>query len=375
MPITLSADFDGGNVEVLGNKGTTYELAIRTDHNSHYFQWFCFRVDGAKGQALTLRLTNAGQSAYTGGWENYKARVTAGDDWVQVEDTSYADGVLTIRYTPDADRVTFAYFPPFDSDRHCAFIEQIKQMPGMSHRVLGQSLDGRDLDLFTVGNGPIRVWLYARQHPGETMAEYWMEGALPYLTSDDEVAKRLRAAAIFFIVPNMNPDGSARGHLRTNAAGVDLNREWAGPTAERSPEIVAIMGAMDELGCDFAIDVHGDEAIPHVFMAGFEGTPSWTHERQHVYNRYLANIGEQTPDFQTKFGYPVATQANLAISTNAVAQRYIAIAMTLEMPFKDHDDAPDAVHGWSIQRSRDLGVACLKALDASMDDLEKLTGR
>ena len=37
-------------------------------------------------------------------------------------------------------------------------------------------------------------------------------------------------------VPNMNPDGSYRGHLRTNAKGANLNREWKKPTQEYSPE-------------------------------------------------------------------------------------------------------------------------------------------
>ena len=43
----------------------------------------------------------------------------------------------------------------------------------------------------------------------------------------------------------MNPDGSWRGHLRTNAAGANLNREWASPSAERSPEVLAVRNAMD----------------------------------------------------------------------------------------------------------------------------------
>lgn len=40
-------------------------------------------------------------------------------------------------------------------------------------------------------------------------------------------------------VPNMNPDGTWRGHLRTNAVGANLNREWEKPTLERSPEVTA----------------------------------------------------------------------------------------------------------------------------------------
>lgn len=365
MAISIHSDFDGGNIEVVQDHGGgRFDLSIRPDHQSHYYQWFYFRVDGAAGSDLELRLTNAGGSAYTGGWTGYRARVSADKAHWTLADTDYADGVLTIRHKAASGSLWVAYFAPYDSDRHRALVERVKTLPGVGHRVLGQTLDGRDLDLFTLGEGPRPVWLYARQHPGETMAEWWMEGAIPWLSGDAPEAVALRAAATFHIVLNVNPDGSARGHLRTNAAGTDLNRQWAEPSAEKSPEVLAIRNAMDETGVDFAIDVHGDEAIPHVFMAGFEGVPSWTPERDALYRRYLNALLARTPDFQTTFGYDVDApgKANLAISTNAVAERYGAIAMTLEMPFKDHDDAPDAVEAWSPTRSQALGVACLKAL-------------
>jgi murein tripeptide amidase MpaA len=180
----------------------------------------------------------------------------------------------------------------------------------------------------------------------------------------DAVAAALRRAARLHIVPNANPDGSRRGHLRTNAAGINLNREWAEPSLERSPEVVAIRAAMDESGVDFAIDVHGDEAIPAVFFAGFNGIPGWTEEQGAGYERYRQILLSHTPYFQTQLGYPVAPRgkANLAMATNQVAQRYGAVALTLEMPFKDHRDAPDPVHGWSPERSKALGRACLAAL-------------
>lgn len=47
----------------------------------------------------------------------------------------------------------------------------------------------------------------------------------------------------------MNPDGSWRGHLRTNASGANLNREWLEPSKERSPEVLAVRNFMDEQVC------------------------------------------------------------------------------------------------------------------------------
>jgi len=300
MTITLHADFDGGNIEVLGGDGGRFDLAIRPDNASHFYQWFYFRVDGASGQALELRLTNAAGSAYPGGWPGYAARVSPDNAEWSCAETSYADGVLTIRHTPATYSVWFAYFAPFSSERHTALVAHYAKLPGVRHDVLGHTLDGRPLDRLRFGSGALQVWLYARQHPGETMAEWWMEGALDWLSSPQAAA--LLEAATVHVIPNMNPDGSARGHLRTNAAGVDLNREWAGPTAERSPEILCVLEAMTASGVDFALDVHGDEAIPHVFIAGFEGIPSLNDRQSVLYRIYTESLDLKTQDFQRKHG-------------------------------------------------------------------------
>jgi murein tripeptide amidase MpaA len=217
-----------------------------------------------------------------------------------------------------------------------------------------------------MGTGPVQVWLYARQHPGESMAEWWMEGALEKLTDPaDPHARSLRQKCRFHIVPNMNPDGSRRGHLRTNYAGVNLNREWDNPTADRSPEVLAVRNAMDESGVDWAMDVHGDEAIPAVFLAGFEGIPSLKDEQQAGYLAFQSALAANTPDFQTVLGYESSApgKANLSMSTTQLAERFGAVSMTIEMPFKDNRDLPDPVAGWSPERSKLLAHACLATLD------------
>jgi murein tripeptide amidase MpaA len=172
------------------------------------------------------------------------------------------------------------------------------------------------------------------------------------------------------VVPNCNPDGSRRGHLRTNAVGANLNREWHEPTAARSPEVLAIRNAMDETGVAFAMDVHGDEAIAANFLAGFEGIPSWSQELQDKYTRFQQILARRSPDFQTAKGYGVAAagKANLTMSTNQLAERFGACAMTLEMPFKDNADLPDPAQGWSPERCRLLARECLASLVEWLED-------
>ena len=373
--IAIDAGFDSGNIEVLSIDGTTAKLAIPKDHMSEFAQWYHFRVSGAAGEEVTLKLTGLNASAYPGGWPDYNSCVSEDREyWARAEssfDKDADNGTLTITYTPASDIVYFAYFAPYSMDRHHDLVAEAASCEGVSLERLGTTQDGQPLDYLTMGTGDKQVWLYARQHPGETQAEWWMEGALECLTDDtDPVARALRAACTFHIVPNCNPDGSRRGHLRTNAVGTNLNREWHEPSAERSPEVLAIRNKMDQTGVDFAMDVHGDEAIPAVFLAGFEGIPSWTDELGETYYRYQRILDRRTPDFQTKLGYPKtpAGRANLSISTNQMAERFGCTAMTLEMPYKDLAATPEPEQGWSPERCKLLARDCLASLLEWLDE-------
>jgi murein tripeptide amidase MpaA len=373
MAIQISSAFDAGNIRVVKQDGDLIDLEIVKDHMSDFYQWFHFRLAGGVGREVTLRITNCGDSAYPHGWPDYRACLSVDrEDWVRVPDTGYADGVLTIRLTPETDVVWLAYFAPYSMERHHDLVSSVAALPGVRYRSLGQSLDGQDIDCLTIGEGATRVWLYARQHPGETMAEWWMEGALENLCDpDDPVARVLRRDCTFHIVPNMNPDGSRRGHLRTNAVGVNLNREWHAPTAEKSPEVLCVRNAMDETGVDFAMDIHGDEAIPANFLAGFEGVPSITDRQKDLFKLFSDTLERVSPDFQTRQGYeiPAPGQANLSMSTTQLAERFGCVSMTLEMPFKDNFDLPDPVQGWSPARSKFLAHACLDALHCVLPEL------
>jgi murein tripeptide amidase MpaA len=374
MAFTISSSFDAGNIRVARQDGDSAELEIVHDHMSDFYQWFYFRVAGAAGREITLSITNCAGSAYPNGWPDYKAVMSLDrEEWVRISETSYAKGALKMKLTPPQDLVWIAYFAPYSMERHHDLVTQTAALPGVGYASLGKSLDGQDIDCLTIGEGPLSVWLYARQHPGETMAEWWMEGALEKLTDeDDPVARVLRKECTFHVVPNMNPDGSRRGHLRTNAVGVNLNREWHAPSAERSPEVLCVRNAMDDVPPDFAMDVHGDEAIPANFLAGFEGIPSVTDRQLKLFDLFAETLERISPDFQRSQGYeiPAPGEANMSMSTTQLAERYGCVSMTLEMPFKDNFDLPDEVYGWSPQRSKFLAFACLDALHAVLPELK-----
>ncbi len=368
MTLHVSDTFDSGNITCLSaDDPADIHLEIRKDNNSDFYQWFHFRLTGAKGTACVLKIMNAGGAAYTKGWEGYRAVAsTDRENWVRVP-TTYENGVLTISHTPAADSVWFAYFAPFSMERHADLVARCQQADGVSLEVLGQTLDGQAIDLLRVGEGPKNFWAVARQHPGESMAEWWMEGFLArLLDTGDRAARALREEITFYIVPNMNPDGSRRGHLRTNACGANLNREWSEPAMDRSPEVYLVRERMRATGVDFCLDVHGDEALPYNFIAGMMGIPSLTETQKALQQTFSDALLAASPDFQTKYGYPDAQpgKGNMTLCSNWVAEEFGCMAATLEMPFKDNADRPDETFGWSPARCRAFGAAHLDAMAA-----------
>ncbi|MCD1278309.1 hypothetical protein DVY93_00820 [Psychrobacter sp. CCUG 69069] len=372
----ITANFDAGNIDIINvDNKKDIQLAIRPDVGDAFFQWFNFRLSGQIGEQYVLNILNAGDASYPKGWEDYQA-VASYDrqHWFRLP-TSYKDGQLSIKADLACDTIQIAYFAPYSYERHQDLLAAAQEHPLVTLEHLGETLDKRDLTLVKIGDGNTNkrnIWITARQHPGETMAEWLVEGLIDTLLDSDNANSRLLLdKANFYIVPNMNPDGSVRGHLRTNAAGTNLNREWSNPSLEKSPEVFYVIKKMEETGVDLFYDVHGDEALPYVFLAGSQGTPSYNDRLARLRDRFSEVLRLASVDFQSEFGYDVDApgKANMTLATNWVAERFDCLANTLEMPFKDNDNVPDSVMGWSPERSAKLGEASLIAMLAVVDDL------
>ena len=396
-PISITDNFDGGNIEFLqatSNEGGNLlqvTLRIKPDmftelEQKAHFQYFAFRstvndLTASDGTLVKYVIENAGEASYSVAWKGttifFSNNMSDTNSWRRKLDTQYEGETGKLTWTHKHTKtgpVYFCYFPPFSYNQHLDLVSKSAEYGKVFS--LGKTLEGREIDCISVGKGERVCWIVHRQHPGEPMAEYFAEGLLTRLLGLDSngevdglVCDVLKKYS-FYIVPCMCPDGAVRGALRTNAAGANLNREWANsgdykaPSLERSPEVYAVLSKMEETGVDVFVDVHGDEELPYNFLSGAEETKNWGPRLKSLHGTFVASYIRANSDMQAKFGYspPAPGEAMENIGTNAIADRFDCLSVTLEMPFKDCQSNPDPERGWSPNRAKKLGASILDPL-------------
>jgi hypothetical protein len=257
-PITIHTNFEGG---ALGKIEQVSAIHFRCgvkgesdqDRRNQQANWYYFRVDGAQGKPFTIDLVDLP------GEYNYRPNrgAVTGDTlpwysednqhWKPIETAEYqADTpLLRLRLTSRAARFWIAHVPPYTNQHLQRLLNKHRKHPHWQQQVIGKSVQGRDLLLLTITDERVPavekkvVWLMFRQHSWEAGSSWAGEGAIRFLLSSAPVAVIMRQTAIFKIFPLCDPDGVARGGVRFNANGFDLNRNWDAVDDAKMPEIAA----------------------------------------------------------------------------------------------------------------------------------------
>ena len=201
----------------------TFSILITPEHQPpiNPSPWYAFRYSAAAGGNLTVNVR------YVGARHRYAPQWSGRGD----------PAALSIGVTQDRSTATITLPPgqgvisgqPLITAVHYDKLLGQLARGGKGRRiVLGTSHGGRPVEAVRLGNAaaPRLVILLGRQHPPE------VTGAVAMDAFTRTIARLVRSGAIdssefqFLIVPQLNPDGVARGHWRANLGGADLNRDW-----------------------------------------------------------------------------------------------------------------------------------------------------
>ncbi|CAF1447114.1 unnamed protein product [Adineta ricciae] len=311
--LIFESRFEGGNLQQAKRVGQfEYELVLQPDlYTRRHIQWYYFRVQNMianityrfriinlmkksslynEGMKILL-FSELAKKRESQGWHrvghhiNYSEYKPRSYNSLLDRDINYfeLDFQLEFFYTGDTCYISHCYPYTFtDLKDDLDYLSSTRPREIFRRDVLCESQAGNSCFIVTVTDEsvPVKqkkfVLITARIHPGETNSSYMMRGLLEFITSDDEIAKRLRSQLVFKIVPMLNPDGVIVGNYRCSLTGKDMNRNFRHPHKQSFPTIYHIKQLVQTLQKERReilafCDLHGHSRKSNVFAYGCDG--------------------------------------------------------------------------------------------------------
>lgn len=258
--VVFHTNFEGGAlgpVERVGPAHFRCPVPGQSDQDNRNRQasWYYFRVEGAQpGQELTVDLTALlGEYNYKPGTHaitRYTRPLISYDNrvWTHLTDAEVSweekEPLLRLKLAPAKSRFWIAHTPPY-TQAHLTILEKaVGAHPALRIETAGKTVEGRPMPLWTIAEpGAERdrksVWLMFRQHAWESGSSWVGDALVRHLLAPGPESECLRRDLVWKIFPLADPDGVARGGVRFNRNGYDLNRNWDLVIPEKMPEIAA----------------------------------------------------------------------------------------------------------------------------------------
>ena len=133
-------------------------------------------------------------------------------------------------------------------------IDRLRNNPKFEVKKVGESIEGRDLNLISIGSGATKVFLWSQMHGDEPTATQALFDIFNFLDAEDfEEEKQLILSQLsLHFLPMLNPDG-AEVFQRRNALGIDINRD---ALRLQSPEGQTLKKVRDSLEAKFGFNLH-----------------------------------------------------------------------------------------------------------------------
>lgn len=133
-------------------------------------------------------------------------------------------------------------------------MDQLKNKKGFKVKAVGKSVEGRTLNLISVGKGKIKVFLWSQMHGDEPTATAALFDIFNFINDplNKDFTYILFEKVTLYFLPMVNPDGAER-FKRRNFYDIDLNRD---ASRLQCPEAIILKNVFDSLKADFGFNLH-----------------------------------------------------------------------------------------------------------------------
>ena len=145
-----------------------------------------------------------------------------------------------------------------------------KANPALEIKKIGESAEGRSINLVRIGDGQIKILLWSQMHGDESTATMALMDIFNFFSANQNYAgikEVLTSRLTLYFVPMLNPDGAER-FQRRNAVGIDLNRDALRLAFSES---VILKRLVDDLQPDFGFNLHDQDTL---YSAGKSAKPA-----------------------------------------------------------------------------------------------------
>ena len=210
-------------------------------------------------QTTCVVVENASDSFYAKGWFNYKPFSSKdGINWERT-DTGIFDGKSFSFNVNKADRF-ISWYVPYAKENFDNLLSKVNL------DIIGAEIGSTKAGLPYISIGDTSkdcLVLMARQHPGETMSSFFLDGVIKYLSSLNKESFKKKS---FLIIPFVNLEGVENSTHRYDCLGVDYNR-----SRNKSHLVIEqVLALIKSVNCSMVLDIHGDEVSKNNYIM-YEG--------------------------------------------------------------------------------------------------------
>lgn len=240
----IDNNYDGASIDILKKDDiNNYVVLSPKKEKDKYSNYFNFKVSNTRKIEGKIHIKNLNKLMYKNQIPNIYFKKNNEYELIDDERITVKENGITIKIYKN-ETIEITSYPRYVLNDLNNFISKIDSKNiHFTNEIIPLIVAGRQNDNTIV--------ITARQHPGETLSSYFIEGIIESIIDNPKIIKDNK----IIIFPIVNTKGVKNGNHRY-IDGIDYNRSW---NTNKIKEIDYIKKIIDENNIKLFIDVHCDE--------------------------------------------------------------------------------------------------------------------